>query len=65
VGVRFEHAGAVREFKSYKGVRHLPGRWWTAMMGRPEDPFTSEEIDLLERLQAQPHPDTEIRSWTP
>jgi hypothetical protein len=24
--VRFESADAVREFKSYKGMRHLPGR---------------------------------------
>ncbi len=30
--VRFEYADAVREFKSYKGMRHLPGRWWTATM---------------------------------
>lgn len=28
---------------------------------RPEDPFTAEEIDLRERLQAQPHPNAEMR----
>ncbi|WP_267882207.1 hypothetical protein [Streptomyces katrae] len=27
--------------------------------GRPEDPLTVEEIDLGERLQAQPHPNAE------
>jgi len=30
--VRFEYADAVREFKSHKGMRHLPGRWWSATM---------------------------------
>ncbi|WP_267881620.1 hypothetical protein [Streptomyces sp. NRRL S-1824] len=28
---------------------------------RPEDPLTAEEIDLRERLQAQPHPNAEMR----
>ncbi|MGW0652840.1 recombinase family protein [Streptomyces umbrinus] len=28
---------------------------------RPEDPLTPEEIDLRERLQAQPHPNAELR----
>ena len=27
----------------------------------PEDPLTPEEIDLRERLQAQPHPNAEMR----
>ncbi|MEU9622862.1 hypothetical protein ACIODT_35400 [Streptomyces sp. NPDC088251] len=31
---------------------------------RPEDSLTPEGIDLRERLRAQPHPNTEIRSWT-
>jgi hypothetical protein len=29
---------------------------------RPGGPLTAEEIDLRERLRAQPHPNTEIRS---
>jgi hypothetical protein len=28
---------------------------------QPEDPLTAEEIDLRERLQAQPHPNAEMR----
>ncbi|MEU5547275.1 TnsA-like heteromeric transposase endonuclease subunit [Streptomyces sioyaensis] len=28
--VRFEDAEPVREFKSYKGQRHLPGLWWSS-----------------------------------
>ncbi|MGW0960790.1 hypothetical protein ACWD4K_17525 [Streptomyces gelaticus] len=28
---------------------------------QPEDPLTAEEIDLRERLQAQPHPNAETR----
>lgn len=31
--VPFENAGPSRVFKSYRGMRHLPGRWWTATMG--------------------------------
>lgn len=31
--VRFEYAAPAREFKSYKGMRHLPGRWWSSTMG--------------------------------
>ncbi|GGX17785.1 TnsA-like heteromeric transposase endonuclease subunit [Streptomyces noursei] len=32
--VRFEDAAPVREFKSYKGQRHLPGLWWSSTVGR-------------------------------
>ncbi|MCZ4510066.1 TnsA-like heteromeric transposase endonuclease subunit [Streptomyces sp. ActVer] len=31
--VRFEDAVGVREFKSYKGQRHLPGLWWSSTVG--------------------------------
>ncbi|MFG3474595.1 hypothetical protein ACGF3K_04895 [Streptomyces sp. NPDC047980] len=31
---------------------------------RPGNPLTPEEIDLRERLQAQPHPNAEIHSQT-
>jgi hypothetical protein len=31
--VRFENASPVREFKSYKGQRHLPGLWWSSTVG--------------------------------
>ncbi len=31
--VRFEDAVPVREFKSYKGQRHLPGLWWSSTAG--------------------------------
>ncbi|MGS2648623.1 hypothetical protein [Streptosporangium sp. LJ11] len=40
----------------------LPLRPKPVRIRRPGDPLTPEEIDLRERLQAQPHPDTEIRS---
>ncbi|MFJ2217770.1 hypothetical protein ACIQVO_36890 [Streptomyces sp. NPDC101062] len=43
----------------------LPLRPKPARIRRPKDPLTPEEIDLRERLQAQPHPNTEIRSQTP
>ncbi|WP_055698265.1 hypothetical protein [Streptomyces silaceus] len=40
----------------------LPVRPKPVRIRRPGDPLTPEEIDLRERLQAQPHPNTEIRS---
>ncbi|MGO4649338.1 TnsA-like heteromeric transposase endonuclease subunit [Nocardia sp. 2YAB30] len=33
-GLRFEDAAAVRRFVSYRGQRHLSGRWWSATTGR-------------------------------
>lgn len=39
----------------------LPRRPKPVHIRRPEDPLTAEEIDLRERLQAQPHPDREMR----
>ncbi|MEV0972049.1 recombinase family protein [Microtetraspora glauca] len=40
----------------------LPLRPKPVRIRRPEDPLTPEEIDLRERLQAQPHPNAETRS---
>ncbi|MFD9069804.1 recombinase family protein [Streptomyces lasiicapitis] len=40
----------------------LPLRPKPVRIRRPEDPLTLEETDLRERLQAQPHPNAEIRS---
>ncbi|MFF9691339.1 recombinase family protein [Streptomyces sp. NPDC014623] len=40
----------------------LPVRPKPVRIRRPGDPLTPEEIDLRERLRAQPHPNTEIRS---
>ncbi|WP_229898758.1 hypothetical protein [Streptomyces hiroshimensis] len=40
----------------------LPLRPKPVRIRRPEDPLTPEEIDLRERLQSQPHPNTEIHS---
>ena len=40
----------------------LPLRPKPVRIRQPEDPLTPEEIDLRERLQAQPHPNAEIRS---
>ncbi|MFI9355561.1 TnsA-like heteromeric transposase endonuclease subunit [Streptomyces lydicus] len=31
--VRFEDVAPVREFRSYKGQRHLPGLWWSSKAG--------------------------------
>lgn len=39
----------------------LPLRPKPVRIRRPEDPLTPAEIDLRERLQAQPHPNTELR----
>ncbi|MFG2650219.1 recombinase family protein [Streptomyces sp. NPDC048436] len=39
----------------------LPLRPKPVRIRRPEDPLTPEEIDLRERLQAQPHPNAELR----
>ncbi|WP_406324551.1 recombinase family protein [Streptomyces sp. NBC_01637] len=39
----------------------LPRRPKPVHIRRPEDPLTAEEIDLRERLQAQPHPNPEMR----
>ncbi|MFJ9943235.1 serine integrase family protein [Streptomyces erythrochromogenes] len=39
----------------------LPPRPTPVRIRRPEDPLTPEEIDLRERLQAQPHPNAELR----
>ncbi|MBT1189909.1 recombinase family protein [Streptomyces sp. CJ_13] len=41
---------------------HLPLRPKPVRIRRPGDPLTAEEIALRERLQSQPHPNTEIRS---
>ncbi|WP_406511061.1 hypothetical protein OG851_00230 [Streptomyces sp. NBC_00161] len=41
---------------------HLPLRSKPVRIRRPGDPLTAEEITLRERLQSQPHPNTEIRS---
>jgi hypothetical protein len=38
----------------------LPLRPKPVHIRRPEDPLTPEEIDLRERLQAQPHPNAEM-----
>jgi hypothetical protein len=39
----------------------LPLRPKPVRIRRPEDPLTAEEIDLRDRLQLQPHPNTEMR----
>jgi len=39
----------------------LPLRPKPVRIRRPEDPLTAEEIDLRDRLQAQPHPNAETR----
>ncbi|WP_343235873.1 hypothetical protein [Streptomyces sp. SID10815] len=39
----------------------LPLRPKPVHIRRPEDPLTPEEINLRERLQAQPHPNAEPR----
>jgi hypothetical protein len=39
----------------------LPLRPKPVRIRRPADPLTPEEIDLRERLQAQPHPNAELR----
>lgn len=39
----------------------LPPRPRPVRVRRPEDPLTPGEIDLRERLQAQPHPNAETR----
>ncbi|WUL28044.1 recombinase family protein [Streptomyces sp. NBC_00353] len=39
----------------------LPRRPKPVHIRRPEDPLTAEEIDLRERLQAQPYPNPEMR----
>jgi hypothetical protein len=39
----------------------LPLRPKPVRIRRPEDPLTPEEIGLRERLQAQPHPNAELR----
>ncbi|WP_411144024.1 hypothetical protein [Streptomyces sp. x-80] len=39
----------------------LPLRPGPARIRRPEDPLTPEEIDLRDRLKAQPHPNAETR----
>ncbi|MFG3283297.1 recombinase family protein [Streptomyces sp. NPDC048111] len=39
----------------------LPMRPKPVRIRRPRDPLTPEEIDLRERLQAQPHPNAELR----
>lgn len=40
----------------------LPLRPKPVRIRQPEDPLTPEELDLRQRLQAQPHPNAEIRS---
>jgi len=32
-GTAFEYVAPVREFPSYRGQRHFPGRWWSATDG--------------------------------
>ncbi|MET8102990.1 hypothetical protein ABZV29_42335 [Streptomyces sp. NPDC005236] len=44
---------------------HQPMRPKPVRIRRPGEPLTPEEIDLRERLQAQPHPNAENRSSTP
>ncbi|MGW7347886.1 hypothetical protein [Streptomyces sp. NPDC054854] len=39
----------------------LPLRPSPVRIRQPKDPVTPEEIDLRERLQAQPHPNTQTR----
>jgi hypothetical protein len=39
----------------------LPPTPARARIQRPSDALTSQEIELRERLQAQPHPNTEPR----
>ncbi|WP_269323962.1 hypothetical protein [Streptosporangium roseum] len=39
----------------------LPLRPKPVRIRRPGEPLTAAEIDLRERLQSQPHPNTEIR----
>ncbi|MFJ4526415.1 recombinase family protein [Streptomyces sp. NPDC088810] len=39
----------------------LPLRPKPVRIRRPEDPLTAEETDLRDRLQSQPHPNTELR----
>ncbi|MFJ4953018.1 hypothetical protein [Streptomyces sp. NPDC088760] len=39
----------------------LPLRPKPVRIRRPKDPLTAEEIDLRDRLQSQPHPNTEMR----
>ncbi|MCX3291839.1 recombinase family protein [Streptomyces sp. NEAU-H22] len=43
----------------------LPLRPTPVRIRRPEDPLTAEEIDLRDRLQSQPHPNTEMRKGLP
>lgn len=43
----------------------LPLRPKPVRIRRPQDPLTPKEINLRERLQIQPHPNTAIGSWTP
>ncbi|GGT68558.1 hypothetical protein GCM10010207_79080 [Streptomyces atratus] len=40
----------------------LPLRPKPTRIRQPEDPLTAEEVELRERLQAQPHPNAETRS---
>ncbi|MEV6750072.1 hypothetical protein ACFVZJ_25640 [Streptomyces sp. NPDC058322] len=53
---------ALAEAESAAVDNGLPLRPNPVRIRRPEDPLTHEEIDLRERLQAQPHPNAEIRS---
>ncbi|WP_393059684.1 recombinase family protein [Streptomyces sp. LN549] len=53
---------ALAEAESAVVDNGLPLRPNSVRIRRPEDPLTLEEIDLRERLQAQPHPNAEIRS---
>jgi hypothetical protein len=39
----------------------LPLRPKSVRIRRPGEPLTAEEIELRERLQAQPHPNTDLR----
>jgi DNA invertase Pin-like site-specific DNA recombinase len=39
----------------------LPLRPKSVRIRRPEDPLTAEEINLRDRIQSQPHPNTEMR----
>jgi hypothetical protein len=40
----------------------LPLRPKPTRIRQPQDPLTAEEVELRERLQAQPHPNAETRS---
>ncbi|WP_344570592.1 recombinase family protein [Streptomyces axinellae] len=56
---------ALAEAENATADDSLPLRPKPVRLRRPEDPLTSEELDLRERLQAQPRPNAETGSQTP